>query len=221
MHRFAKPLLRALWRVGVIAILVSAMASLIPGSRMRAIEAHAETIAPADAVRRLFRDGPSDASWYGPNFLAAVPSERVDAIVAALKADFGELVDVVLVGGEGSVKLQRAIVPVSVTLSTNGQIEGLLFKAPELTGGTPQELAKRIVDTGSGKVSVLALMGGAEVVAIEADTPMAVGSAFKLAVLRAYEDAVHAGTLARDQVVTLEPGDRSLPSGVLQTVAPG
>ena len=54
-----------------------------------------------------------------------------------------------------------------------------------------------------------------------ADRPMAAGSAFKLLVPRAYEDAVARGDLGRADVTLLTEADRSLPLGVLQTLRPG
>jgi hypothetical protein len=48
------------------------------------------------------------------------------------------------------------------------------------------------------------------------DAPLAVGSAAKLAVLAAVEDAVAAGTVRWDQVVTLDAAAKSLPTGMLQ-----
>jgi hypothetical protein len=56
---------------------------------------------------------------------------------------------------------------------------------------------------------------------MRADQPLAVGSAFKLAVLKAVVQAVDQKRLAWDQVVRLDAGWRSLPSGALQEWAPG
>ena len=56
-----------------------------------------------------------------------------------------------------------------------------------------------------GQVGVIALEAEEERGALNADTPLAVGSAFKLAVLSTLQDQVQAGTHAWDEVVTLKP----------------
>lgn len=185
------------------------------------------------AVARLFAPGPVDPTWFTPDFLAAVPATRVDAIVEELTADFGAFVAARVTDGEGVAELERALVPVSISLDGEGRIAGLLLRPPEPTGGEVTSIAERIAGAAQGEVAVLATEQITELapeadagawsdrVVMRADAPMAVGSAFKLAVLRAYEDAVEAGTLRRADVTDLTEGDRSLPSGVLHTLRPG
>ena len=69
----------------------------------------------------------------------------------------------------------------------------------------------------AGDTAVLVTRNDDDLVAVRADAPLAVGSAFKLAVLKAVAQAVQQKRLAWDQVVRLDPAWRSLPSGVLQS----
>jgi beta-lactamase class A len=62
---------------------------------------------------------------------------------------------------------------------------------------------------------------GKDAVAQNADTPLAVGSAAKLAILKALKDAVADGRLRWDQTVPLKSEWRSLPTGILQDWPPG
>ncbi len=182
---------------------------------------HAQPLTPKDAVGRLFSDPAPKAAWFTPTFLNAVPLDQVTAIVSSLKGDFGGLVAVHTSAQGGRVELERAQVPFTITLDGSGRIAGLFFGPPEPNGNAPAELAERIGKAAVGQSAVLVWADGKDLVARDADAPMAVGSAFKLLVLKAYEEAIRAGTLSRDRVVPLDAADRSLPSGVLQRLAPG
>jgi beta-lactamase class A len=63
-----------------------------------------------------------------------------------------------------------------------------------------------------GQVNLLALKNGSTQLAINPDQPLAVGSAFKLAVLAALQQQIAARRLSWDQMVTLLARDKSLPS---------
>lgn len=67
-----------------------------------------------------------------------------------------------------------------------------------------------------GQTSLL-VRGNQEIVAYNADQPLAVGSAFKLLVLQALRQQIQAGQHQWDEVVRLKPEWKSLPSGLLQT----
>jgi len=69
--------------------------------------------------------------------------------------------------------------------------------------------------------SALVTTDGEVAFAMDAETPHAVGSAFKLAVLVALERAVNEGVVAWDQVLYLDADHISFPSGLLQELAPG
>ena len=66
-------------------------------------------------------------------------------------------------------------------------------------------------------MSVLVVSQAGVLAALNPELPLAVGSAFKLAVLAALKDQIAAGALAWDDVATLEAGHISLPSGILQS----
>ena len=203
---------------------------------VRAAHAQEAMIDPRTALARLFDSEPVEADWFTTDFVTAVPPSQVDGIIDALTADFGAFVDAQVTGTDGTVRLDRALVPVSVTLDGTGRIAGLLFRPPEPLGADAEEIAERIAAVAVGDVAVLATERSRgsvaeqatpeaeewhDRVAAGADEPMAVGSAFKLVVLRAYEDAIAAGAVRREEVIELTEADRSLPSGVLHTLRPG
>ncbi|MEM9782677.1 MAG: serine hydrolase [Pseudomonadota bacterium] len=176
---------------------------------------------PTAAVERLFGATAPEASWFTDAFAAAVPPQQVSAIIDGLVADFGALLAVRIDDGVGTVQLERAAIPVRVNLDGSGRIAGLLFGPPVPTAADPAAIADQIEAAATGTAAVLAILDEETVVDRHADRPMAVASAFKLFVLAAYEAAVAEGRRARDDVVEVLESDRSLPSGVLQTLAAG
>ncbi|MEO1459795.1 MAG: serine hydrolase [Pseudomonadota bacterium] len=176
---------------------------------------------PTAAVERLFHSTTPEADWFTDAFVAAVPPQQVRAIVDGLVADFGAFLAVRLDEGVGTVRLERADIPVRISLDTSGRIAGLLFGPPVSTAADPAAIAKQIEAAASGTVAMLATVDDATVVDRRSDRSMALASAFKLFVLAAYEAAIAEGRLTRDHVVEVTESDRSLPSGVLQTLAPG
>jgi beta-lactamase class A len=67
-----------------------------------------------------------------------------------------------------------------------------------------------------GSVSYLIRKNGETIAARNPDTALAVGSTFKLAVLRALRDRIENGGLSWDHTVSLKKEWRSLPTGILQ-----
>jgi hypothetical protein len=98
---------------------------------IRDAEAQEAAIDPRSAVARLFDPGPVQFNWFASEFLAAVPAAQVDESIEALTADFGSFSGVQVEGTEGAVRLERALVPVSVTLDAQGRIAGLLCNLPK------------------------------------------------------------------------------------------
>ena len=167
------------------------------------------------ALERLFRQVPPLADWFAPAFLAQVSAGRVAEIVAGLQGRHGPFREIVETNGSLSVRLLRADIPVQVVLDAQGRIAGLLFQTAEPAFGTLDDAVRAVADL-PGRTAALVVTDGRTRAAHGADVPLAVGSAFKLAVLRAAAEAHEAGRLAWDQVVRLDPAWRSLPSGILQ-----
>jgi beta-lactamase class A len=103
-----------------------------------------------------------------------------------------------------------------MALDWQGRIAGLRFTGVVPTGATIDSVVGTIRSL-PGQVSLLVLRDGKERASLQPDAPLAVGSAFKLIVLRGLADAIGAHRLAWDQVVRLDSAWRSLPSGFLQT----
>jgi len=113
------------------------------------------------------------------------------------------------------VELEKAFLPVQFRLNAQGQVSGFLFKNPQMKSQNLQEALEGFKAL-SGTVSVFVSKNGKPILEMNADKPLAVGSAFKLAVLKALNTQIQAGKLSWDKTVVLEANDKSLPSGMLQ-----
>lgn len=177
----------------------------------------AESPSPLEVLERLFTDRPVQAEWFAPSFLDQISAVQVDTIVGDLLDAFGPFQEVRPDGARFLVILQRGEVPSHIVLDEEGAIAGLFFEAPRVrAGGTLEEAVAPFKEL-PGRVSLLVVENGQPLGAIDPDQPLAVGSAFKLAVLAALQDQVAQGTRQWDEVVALHPAWKSLPSGILQT----
>lgn len=110
---------------------------------------------------------------------------------------------------------ERAVVPTRITLDADGRIAGLFFFNPRArVSGLEQAVGD--LRALPGRISLLVLEDGRERAALNPETPLAVGSAFKLAVLAALLDHIRAGQRSWRDVVELRSEWKSLPSGILQ-----
>lgn len=158
---------------------------------------------------------PVEEAWFAPAFLVQVPVAQIRAIVEQLTGAYGPLAGVDEASDGYVLHLERADVPAQISFDAEGRVVSLWFSAPIEVGATVADEVAALTAL-PGAVAVLVLTDGEERVAVAADEPLAVGSAFKLAVLKAVADAVEAGRLAWDQVVALDEGWQSMPTGILQ-----
>lgn len=167
------------------------------------------------ALDRLFLEAPARADWFAPTFLALASAGTVADIVAGLESQHGPHRETAAAGEDFVVHLARADIPTRLALDAQGRIAMLLFQSPVSTGGGMDDYVQAIAVL-PGRTAVLVATDGCVRASHAPDVPLAVGSAFKLAVLRAVAAACEAGQLAWDRVVLLDPVCRSLPSGILQ-----
>jgi hypothetical protein len=186
-------------RVGTLAV---------PGAAIAAAET------PAATLEQLLKADTPSPDRFAASFLVAVPAAEVRRLIDGMRQAYGTLRAIEPKGDGFLVRLEKATVPTSITLDGEGRITGLWFGTPEIAGEITDHAAA--IRALPGKTSLLVLTDGETVVADAADVPLAVGSAAKLAILAALDDAVTAGRLAWDQVVPLDPKWISLPTGQLQ-----
>lgn len=168
---------------------------------------------PVDILQKLFQQAPQ-ASWFAPQFLRQIPLRQLRPLLSSLKQEMGELQGITPVADGYELTFEQGVVPAKLQLNGRGQIALLFFGPPE----NPVSLAAAVqaVQAFPGEASLLVLSENEVLADVQADKPLAVGSAFKLAVLVALKQAIAAANLGWSDVVTLQPEWRSLPSGLLQ-----
>lgn len=95
----------------------------------------------------------------------------------------------------------------------------LFFSLPCLRAEALPSLSRAIAPFQKlpGTVSVLVQKEGAALIELNSEEPLAVASAFKLLVLAVLKRDIDRGNHAWQEVVELQPQEKSLPSGVLQS----
>jgi beta-lactamase class A len=172
-------------------------------------------ITPTNAIERLFTSPQIQAEWFDPSFLSQIPLTQVQQIVDGIQSELGPFQSVQAEGESYTVVMAKGKVTTEIVLNNRGQILGLLFQPQSNAITLPAAIEQ--LQTFPGQVNLLVLEGNTELAAFNADPPLAVGSAFKLAVLAALRQQIEAGQRSWDDVVELQAQDKSLPSGLLQT----
>lgn len=184
----------------------------------RDVDAESELgpLSSEQALRRLLEASQMEPEWFDDGFLKAVPIPSLLQMVEKFRTQFGALIRIEPADDKFDAVYEKGVVPCSVTLDNRGRFSGLWFHPPRLTRVSLEETlgALRALP---GKVSALLAVSGdrEDLVALEADVPMAVGSAFKLAIAKAVAQKLKGKKNSWKTVLELEPRHRSLPSGAL------
>lgn len=174
----------------------------------------AESMAPDATLRALFEAEKLDETRFSPAFLAQIPASGIAQLLSRLRQSYGALGAINPDGDGYRLNFEGAEIPARIVLDQEGRIAGLWFGAP-VPSGSIEEHAAAITGL-PGDVSLLVLEDGKPVISHNADEPLAVGSAAKLAILQALALAVENGEKQWSDVVTLRPEWKSLPSGTLK-----
>lgn len=203
---------------GLFAMVVAGMLLLSLSPSSAPVRAQAEPpLTPQAALERLFTAPQIERGWFAPAFLAQISEAQVATIISQLRDSLGAYQGVVVEGNGFAVNFERGIVPATISLDNQGRIDGLFFRPPrarDAAAGLAD--AVQTIHGLPGTVSLLVLRDGQEQVAVNPEQPLAVGSAFKLAILQALRRQVERGDRSWADVVSLDPAQKSLPSGLLQ-----
>ncbi len=168
-------------------------------------------------LESMFREPSANRDWFAESFSSQVPVSQINAIVGQIKGQFGDLERAEGSGNNWQLLFAKFAVPTQIALDGNGRIVGLFFRPPEARGDlSTEEAVEGLLGAVEGQSSLFVRKRSDVLAANNSQTPMAVGSAFKLQVLSLYEQKVAAQTLNRRDVVALDPANKSLPTGSLQ-----
>ena len=166
-------------------------------------------------LEHLFRAPEQAGSQFSENFLSEVPADKVSQIVKKMIDSFGTPRAIVQDGEDYAVETETHSIPTKVTLDSDGLIDGLLFEPPVALTASLEETLQNFASL-ADTVSYMVEVDGTPRYERHADRPLAVGSAFKLGVLKVLADDVAAERHQWQEVVRLAESDRSLPTGDLR-----
>lgn len=168
------------------------------------------------ALERLFGTVDIEAEEFGAEFISQVPLAQLQLIFAQTRETLGPVSAIEAKGGSRYlVSGDQYELPVDIVLDANGQIIGLLLGNITASGQSLEE-ALSSFDALPGELSYLVLTNGEVVAEQRAESPLAVGSAFKLGILSALKDRIDAGEVSWRDVLELEADQISLSSAHLQ-----
>jgi hypothetical protein len=170
---------------------------------------------PAQWLELLYTSTQFQENWFAPDFLAKLPFKEITQVIAQQREKLGAFEGVVQTEKGFQVNFDRAAIPLEIGFDADNRIATLRFQAaiPQVTSADPLRAGFQALP---GKVSLLVRSGRDDVIALNPDQPLAVGSAFKLAILAATADAVRAGKLTWGDKLALRDDWRALPNGILQ-----
>ena len=168
------------------------------------------------AIEAVFSPAGLDTGLFSEDFLKQVPAAQITAIVAQVSQGIGPIVSVTFKSGPSYlVETATYELPVDIVLDATGKISGFFLHPPISKTATLDDLLKQMA-AAAPQNAYLVTRNGQAIASRDPDKALAVGSAFKLGILKALKDEIDAGTHKWDEVVTLGAGDRSLPTGQLQ-----
>ncbi|NMF59970.1 serine hydrolase [Pseudanabaena yagii] len=176
-----------------------------------------EVVTPQKAIAQLLNSPKPKAEWFTPELLTKLPLAQIEQILADLQIIVGNCRDVQGQGVSYLAICDRGNVPIKIRLNPDGKIAAFFLGKHQQTFEQAVASFKAL----EGEVSLLVMEGKNQRAGIRADQPMAVGSAFKLAVLNALKNQIAEGKLTWGKVISLQTKHQSLPTGLLQNWSAG
>lgn len=168
------------------------------------------------ALTRLFTISPIESDWFDQRFLGAIPISKMEQLVSDIRAELGTFQSLAKVDDKYEASFEKGIQPCSISLDHNGRIAGLWLHTTRLNTASFED-AQKAFELLPGKISVLVVDSeGNDLFAQLPEESLAVGSAFKLAILDALNQKIGKKKALWKKTVALQEKHLSLPSGKLQ-----
>lgn len=179
----------------------------------------------ADQVVALLNAKIEPAEIFTDGFRAAVADDQIRTLSASFTAQFGRAVEVALLNPRDGtraaleIRFERGLAKggIAIAPGEDNRINELRFTsidAVAVAGDTPAAIAAELATLPGTVNAWFGPLGGTPLISRNADTPLALGSAFKLYVLAALAEDVKAGRRKWSDVVPLT--EKSFPSGQMQ-----
>ena len=197
------------------AVLVTLLALPVLLTLLVPAGASAQEVDVRAALERFFSAEELQEDWFAESFLDAVPFAQIPLIRDRMTADLGAYRTLRRDDDRWMALYEKGRLPALAQVDAQGRFVGLRLLTPVPLVASFEELAER-VGAMPGRSALLVSVDGEDQLALAADEPLAVGSAFKLVVLKALAEEIEAGRRAWDDTVELGAEHRSLPSGRLR-----
>ncbi len=168
-------------------------------------------------LEELFTDTKAEYSEiFHKSFLDAISENQIKEIILDYKNKLGDFQYIAAKEGSYEIIGKKAKTEAKITINEDNLIVGLWFGNVVLINDTIDDIIEefKYID---GNLSLYVLKNNKDVIVkYKENKPMAVGSAFKLFVLKALNEKIKQKKARWDTVVKLNKNDFSLPSGFLQ-----
>jgi hypothetical protein len=153
---------------------------------------------------------------FATSFLKKVPARQLGYIRDDFENKYGKYVKVEIESGNNcKVYYEKAIFPCIIAFNPSGQVTTLWFGAPSFDNDKIEKI-KQELNALQGVISICLRKDGRETYSMKKQLPLAVGSTFKLYILKALVQKIRDGELNWNDTVILDKVHKSLPSGMLQ-----
>lgn len=169
-------------------------------------------------IQVMFQNGKADATWFSNSFLDQVPVGEVDAAIAQVESALGRFRTIAGDRGDYTAQFETGTDEVLVHVDAGNKIDRLLFKPPKAQASSFENALRllRAFRSPTGTLSYVIVQGNSERASLRGSVPLAVGSAFKLAVLAALRNEISRGRRHWSDVAPLQSRWKSLPTGALR-----
>jgi beta-lactamase class A len=172
------------------------------------------TMSNEAAIERLFTSKKVLPEWFTSNFLSQIPIAQIEQIITSIKTELGAYQKIEAKDLEYLITFSKGKISSKIALDSEGKIGYLVF-VPAATNISLEEAIAQFKKL-PGQVAFLVTENNSEIAALNPDKPLAVASAFKLAVLDVLQTQIAAKKHSWNEVISLKAGWKSLPSGMLQ-----
>ncbi len=153
---------------------------------------------------------------FSKSLLNKVPATQLASIRNSFETKYGKYVKVLIESNNHcKVYYEKAIFPCIINFDNSGLVNTLWFGAPSLANDNIEKI-KQELDNLQGVVSVCIRKDGKEIYSFKKDLPLAIGSTFKLYILKALIHKIEKEQLHWSDTLHTNEYHKSLPSGILQ-----
>jgi beta-lactamase class A len=169
-----------------------------------------------ERIDAMFKRGHVDARWFTSAVLAKASVKRINRTIAGLVKVLGAYKSVEETDQAFIARFENGSNAVVMRLNADGKIQTFGFGSTTVGSGSFDDALQTLRPEG-GQLSYVITQGKTDVAEHDSATPLAVASAFKLAVLATLRNEIGAGRRGWSDVVPLAAQWKTLPSGIMQT----